>query len=415
MMKPILFLLFILTLSKSANALRKLDNEFYNKIKKLSPLNTTRLIVCITKLNFKQDTKCSNFYKSITNSDYNETSAKSYMNQLYELQQEHINHTSFFSRMLGLITFRNILLLLLTVVTIAFIFSFIGNILVLFAAYALVFFHKLFLSRTSFHIYGLVLCYATVYLQYERDIVNTSWQPYYFLENYSVVFGSLVLAALIIDFSKTYIKDLANPKPMFLILSVIYAIIAIIHDHWFIATMSIWLLYAAFGFIMGAMPGGYYTGFDHKSSIERSAITSFILVTFYMLFKTGAIETKHQHIVDLFENGCLFFGTFIGLLALLIITDKYYIYHHLDIKLYVPMQFLMLGSVLVTLYFGLIFNLAIMKGIGGTFGVLWFLDMEYHFLSQFRTGNMLGALFVLMVNIYGLIYYLDHYREFFIF
>jgi hypothetical protein len=169
------------------------------------------------------------------------------------------------------------------------------------------------------------------------------------------------------------------------------------------------------------MYGGYSTGFDHQHSMERCAFISWIIVPLYMAFKTGVIQTEHTQILDLFENGCLFFGTFIGLLSILIMSDEYYCRSHIcrnyqDYRtVYYVMQLLMLASCLSCLYFGSIFNLAIMKGIGGTFLVLFLLDMEYHFLKQFRTGSLTGILFVLAVNLYALRYYILNYREYFIF
>lgn len=397
----ILLLPLLLTITLSSK-------PYENKIKRLSPDNTTNLIICITTLKYTSNEECQNIYRNMTGKEYDTENAESIIKELKQLQQDHINHKSWYSKMINLITFSNILLLLLTIVCVAFVFSFIHSFLLVFTEMLA----KIFLSKTSLYIYALVISYLTICIKYE-DIANTKYAPYYILEYYTVVFGSIILMIFLLDL----LKDL-KPRLNFVILSIIYCFIAVYHNQSLIATLSVICLYSSLGFFLLNIPYGYSVGFDTKDSLERSAAVSIIIVPFYMALKTGIIQTEYIHIIELFENGCLFFGTFIGLLSMLIIADKYYhynYYYYTNPYDYYFKQVIMIILYTTCIYFGLIFNLQTMKSLGGTFMVLHFLDMEYHYLSQFRTGNLTGSLFVLAANIWLIRHYILYYREYFIF
>ena len=330
---------------------------------------------------------------------------------LYDLLRAHINRTSGYSKMAGLITFSNILLIVLTFVSAAFVFSLVGDIILTFSEYILSFFYTFILSRYSFYVYTLVISFFTMYYRYEQDIVKTSWKRFYLLEHYSVVFGCIMLAVAFID--RMFILDAVSVTFPLLLLSGIFGYVAIYHDHWFVATMSVWLLYAAFGFTFGAMPQGYYTGFDSEENLQMCLVISIALVSLFLAFKTGLIDTgsiENANKVNLFENGALFFGTFIGLLSLLILSNETY-----QGAMKYSLQFAMMLACLVVLFFGTTLHSSIMKSLGGTFLVLWLLDGEVHFLLRFGSESMTGFLFVLLVNLFGFRYYVLHFRDYLIF
>ncbi len=414
------FFLFFIALTNATTS------PSLNRVKKLSPQNTTDLMICITALKYDiSNEPCQTMYRTMTGEEYNITTATSIMKNLRQLQEDHLNRKSWYSRMLGLITFSNILLLLITIVAVAFLFAFMGSILLFFAAVAAQIFYRIFLSRLSFYIYGAVLIYLTIGFNYTRDIVGTSWEKYYFLDHYSVVFGSIILGIMTIDIFNTYFHELKNNTTVALgVLAFLYAVISIAHDQWVISTLSVWMVYAAFGFFASPMPGGYVVGFNRNKQLQRCVIISWIIVSFYMAFKIGIIQTEYTRVLDLFENGCLFFGTFIGLLCMLIMSDEYYCQYYLVKNyssynnfrnVYYFMQFIMLSSCLVCMFFGTVYSLSIVKGVSGTFIVLHLLDMEYHFLQKFKTGGLTGILFVLGVNLWAVRYYIMYYREYFIF
>src|SRR4029079_19068733 len=107
---------------------------------------------------------------------------------------------SFFSKMAGLLSFCNLVLVLLTLVVIVFLFSLVGSILLYFAAYIATQFYYIFLSKWSFYIYGLTISFLTIFFRYDKDIVNTSWEKYYLLDHYSVVLGCVIFMTIVMDY-----------------------------------------------------------------------------------------------------------------------------------------------------------------------------------------------------------------------
>ena len=133
------------------------------------------------------------------------------------------------------------------------------------------------------------------------------------------------------------------------------------------------------------------------------------------MLRTNVLKTDFPDKINLFENGALFFGSFIGLLSMLIMSDKYYCtWSHRTHEMYILMQFFMVASCLVTLYFGNVLQIATLNSVGGTFLVLWLLDMQYHLFAMFGKDSLLIILAVVGVNLYGIRYFILHHRDYFI-
>lgn len=393
-----------------------INSVFAGSLHKLSPKDTVELLSCIDKLVITDDTnktECYNFYKTKVGKEFTKDDIEKIRNELHQLLFDHMNQKSWYSKMLGLISFSNILLLLLTLVVIAFIFTLFGKILVYCAAFIGVFIYELFFSKTAIYVYALIISYLTVYFRYELDIIGTKWESWYILDNYSVLVGLATLTYVITDFA-SHFRTGNSPYPLFLILSVIYSIIALYHNHWFVATLSIWSLYTACGFIAGPTFGGYYTGFRYKDQPQVAFLVSFALVTLFLLLKTNVIRTDYPEKVALFENGALFFGSFIGHLSFLIMTDRYYCKYYNMSDTYIVRQFLMVMLCLTTLYFGNVLNISTFNSIGGTFLVLWLLDIEFHICSDIFINNILIGLAIIGVNLYLFRYFILNFRDYFI-
>ena len=404
-------LLLLITLLIAA-----VSSSMNDRLRKLSPKDTTNLLKCVDNLadGIDFDT-CSAFYKEKLGTEFNKDDVRDVRTRLHQLLFDHMNQKSWYSKMAGLVSFSNILLILLVFAVIAFIFVLFGQVIAYCALFLAVFLYEILFCKTAMYVYALTVSYLTVYFRYERDIVGTRWETWYILDQYSVIVGLVTLTAVIVDIAKRKSTG-KSPTPLFLLLAAIYAGVALYHDHWFVATMSVWSIYAAIGFTMGAMPGGYYSGFQQKEQPLIAFITSVVLVGTFLMLQTGVLKTDFPNKVALFENGSLFFGSFIGLLSMLIMSDRYYcsLVGRTN-EMYVLMQFFMVGTCLVTLYFGNVLNITTLNSVGGTFLVLWLLDMQCHMFNALSPNSLLLALAMIILNLFGLRYFIMNYRDYFIF
>lgn len=333
---------------------------------------------------------------------------------------------SIFDQVYNLMTFANIMLMLSALATFVFILSFTWWIILYgvmifgsMVSVPLVWFYEnilTYLVRWEVA-YALGLTFAGLLcLPDPTTMWDTCLGYLYLFEHHSVFLGALFYMATVghICWMNNVAKKTNSAGIVFIIYFLGLAPIAFYQNHSFVATMSIWSLYGAFGFCMGSFPGGYYTGFNDSNAILRCYILSLVMVAGFLISKcTG----NYYDQVQVFETGALFWGTFNGLLAMLIMSDKNYMYYR---KIYSPemfmfMQMFMLASCLLTMYFGTVLSITQMMGIGGTFLVLWMLDLEYLILSNLGSGSLVGSSFVCMVTLYGLYYYMTHFPQYFIF
>lgn len=89
-----------------------------------------------------------------------------------------------------------------------------------------------------------------------------------------------------------------------------------------------------------------------------------------------------------FETGILFWGTFVGLLSGLIISDNDYIQYHVNrhkcnvSSIYLWSNVFMFLICLAFIYFGSM--LKILKSLGGTYMVFWSLDVQTIIMLLFK-------------------------------
>src|SRR5690606_36548689 len=121
-----------------------------------------------------------------------------------------------------------------------------------------------------------------------------------------------------------------------------------------------------------------------------------LMLVITISLKAGLWESKYFDKIMLFETGALFMGSFIGSLALLIMSDEYYVRqrnrkenrNNDHIPDFIIKQILAGLFFLFGLYIGNILHINIMLNIIGTFGVLWMLDFEKSVLTRFSNGNI---------------------------
>lgn len=318
---------------------------------------------------------------------------------------QHVDQTSFHMKLHRLINFKNFLYLTACIVGVLFLFTFMYDLMIVLIAYSMTIIYRMFFSRNCLYVIGGIISLSTLIFRYK-----TASYRYMIFESYTPIFGLFVLSGMLIDI---FNHNRINIHYLYVTLSGLYLIMALYHLHWLIGVMCVLSLFMSFGFVFGTIPGGYYSGFKRELSLQRCLIVAFVLVIGY-IFLMFQIPTNPYLLV--FESGVLFYGTFIELLSLLILSDEYYLKAK---SAYSPerliwMQLLMMITLFLNIYLGNVLNQSSMRVLGGTFLVFWALDIERMIVTSFRTIRLSGLFLIVFLNIMGLIYYICNYPEYFI-
>jgi hypothetical protein len=195
------------------------------------------------------------------------------------------------------------------------------------------------------------------------------------------------------------------------------AIVAIYHQNWLIGVLTVMMIFFTFGFLFGVMCGGYYIGFVDSDYIERCLIVSLLLNGFMIGTASGLITGNILEYSKIFETGVYFVGSFVGSIAMLILSDEYYIMRkkNYNIGVFLLMQMLMGLYCFGMMYFGNILNITSYKSIGGTFFVLWGLSIERTVLQKLGTNYMTIILGIVLVNLWFVKQLINWYPEYCIF
>lgn len=285
--------------------------------------------------------------------------------------------------------------------------------------------------------YGLGFIVSAITLLFKYETMIDSKLGFLFIfDTYTPLFGVLVFGITVLCCVADY--ELFKRVRMEHFVSafiLVFAGVAYYHNNSFIGVLTIWLIFLRLGFMHFSIFGITVIGFTDEHKLVRSMIVAYLLVASYIFIKITNPAAVYNHI-QVFETGALFWGTFIGLLALLIASDYNYIKrkHHNNnrknkevencanlnmgesfMKIeFCVLQIVMVLSCIVSMYFGTMMNIQSMMSIGGTFLVLWFLDLERIFLHSFTRYYTL-TLFIIFVNLMGIYYYIKSYPNYFIF
>ncbi|KAJ3126811.1 hypothetical protein HK098_007105 [Nowakowskiella sp. JEL0407] len=154
-----------------------------------------------------------------------------------------------------------------------------------------------------------------------------------------------------------------------------------------IGVLCVWSCMAAFGFLFGAMPWGYYIGFTDATL--KPAIASFALLAVVTTAHITNFQSVLQFVVP-FRTGVFFWCTFVYLLAILIQSFRYYAKRR--VVIYIVNQVIVLVSLVAALYLGTVYDIEQFRNIGGTFAVLYGLSKTIE-LPWEKMGVAWGILF----------------------
>ena len=354
----------------------------------------------------------------MTNMNYNENIRL----VIYDLINANSENTSLFSKIHGLISFQNIIKCCMVLVGFALVLSFTNDVVFFMGIYVGFLFYKLFLTKESLYVQGFLLSYVTLYFKF-NEIENNLLKYLFVFDDLTPVFGCLIFYFVVTfihnDFAKSFTPHGQDPFWKDLIVNCVWTIAAIYHHHWMIGTLVIIMFFNIFGFTFGSNVMGYYSGFDNETAPQRCANISLVLNLIMYLVKIGIIKGTIAYHLLVFETGIYFWATLVGAIAFLIMSDEFYLksrnkYYNCDKNTFIIMQTIMACYCMILMYTGNIHNISSYQNIGGTFFVLWLLDIEKIFVMKFKKNSITLLLTVLFINLYAIKQLITWYPDYFI-
>jgi len=415
------------------------------KIDKLSADQALEAIRLLDQLNSNTDFNhtinlITQFYQ-LTDTDPDE----SLRPKLYEIINQNVHHVSIFMKLAGLISFQNVLLVCMVIVGVVFVLSLCKDVIFFLGSHLAKALVKLLLNRRLLYFLGFALAGVCVYFKPD-EINNPYFRMLFIFDWVTPLFGCIIFS---ITFTACYTDIQLNKnsqidpsefrnihaestiqayKIVGPILSIVWATVAIYQQNWLVGVGTVMMIFLTGGFLFGSLIGGYFAGFGEDSAMGRCLGLSLIMNFVMIGVKSGVIIGDPVKYLSVFETGVFFWGTLVGSMAMLIMSDEYYIKYKVrrvnglseDTKsdilaTFVFMQIIMFVYCMGLMYFGNILDIATYKSIGGTFLVLWGLDLQRGVMKQLGVGWTTVWCGVVLLNLYICKQLITWYPEYCIF
>jgi len=185
-----------------------------------------------------------------------------------------------------------------------------------------------------------------------------------------------------------------------------YLPISIIYNSSFLAWIFVISLFNCLGFSLICSGLCYYIGFDDRDKLYRCSVSSIILQIIFISMKIIGINSD---IISLYQSPFITFGSVILHLALLIISSKYYV----SSKNYMYRQILMICLLIVSLFFGSVWNLNGLYNTASTFALLYILEKYVEIHLECRWNGWI-LVFIISISTYYLALFLHRHPNFII-
>ncbi len=193
---------------------------------------------------------------------------------------------------------------------------------------------------------------------------------------------------------------------LMILFSVLWASTAIVYQSQLIGFFTIAIILSWLGFGMAISSLEYSFGFKNRKTIFTGTVGALILLLIYIGITIFQIQVPYY---SYFENGIKYLGSFVFYIGLLIssskLVSKYYKYNY---------RLLQLASIvagIAALYLGSIYNMAELRGFGGTFFVLYLIEKQLEFTWQKK--RIAWLLLLLGITLFAIAQIVSSYPEFF--
>jgi hypothetical protein len=350
-----------------------------------------------------------NLLKQIYNCQLNESNFKlnELFNKLINKLNLDFNKTSYYSKFTNLITFYNIITLVTIAVFVSFIISLFNDIILFVNVFIFGILIVLFFNMKNLKILGILTSSVMMFFKTSPFY----WTNFMFIfDEFTSLLGFILFGITIYLIIHGY--KVNDVKKLWINIQIIIGfILTFYHNHWILGFATILLIYIKLGFFTKSIDHGIVFGFEKHQQILNCYTFSFIIIPIFI-----ALNLFNIDIINAFEMGIYFWSTFVGLLSLLILSDRQYIkslkYNNF---VFLAMALNMLITCLILMNIGTLLNIECMKNISGTFLVIWFMNMQRIMITEFKNTPMTLILFLVFANLYGVRYWMKNYPDYFIF
>ena len=207
--------------------------------------------------------------------------------------------------------------------------------------------------------------------------VNKEWGLYISLTGTGFLMGlfsySLKLKKLIKNISEKEI----SPAPFGILTTLLYFSLSMYFNSKLFSFLAVINFYTFLGFFTECFGMSYVIGFKSVSHLYLIVMTSFMLMTFYLILRALNIN---NNILELYRCPVQIFGALTYFLGLLIFSS---IHPTFDKKFnYIKRQGIFIGSLLLALFFGNYYNLPSLPNTVYVFAVLYIMEKNVEIFSR---------------------------------
>jgi len=321
--------------------------------------------------------------------------------KIYDQILQNSNYTSLAVKLAGLVTFQNVIIVCMicvATVLLIFIVRYLYQYLEPYVSFLIV---NILLNKYFLYVSGLSIAIINMICD-PTKIENHHIRQIFIFDWLTPLFGCGLFGIVGSKLISDLMPDAKNDKyfGIGMFITIVWTSVAIYHLNWLVGVASIIMLFFTCGFMFGTTSFGYYSGFDNNKILIRCLIVSICLNIFMLWIKIGFISGRITIYATVFETGIYFWGSIVGSVAILILSNLYRTDRIVMVAQIMCVQILTAVYYLGMIYIGNILSISNYKAIGGTFLVLWSLDLERTILQKYNRENRIIMLSIVLANLY---------------
>ncbi|OGN09720.1 MAG: hypothetical protein A3J46_02680 [Candidatus Yanofskybacteria bacterium RIFCSPHIGHO2_02_FULL_41_11] len=206
------------------------------------------------------------------------------------------------------------------------------------------------------------------------------------IDSYVGLTGCLLLAgALVLTNYAHKLKE--NYLRFWAILFVSWTAAALVYQSQMIGFIAVGALMSVLGLSAMIYPFMVVIGFKDQDSLGKTTTAAFAII---LLYTASIVFNLQLSIVNVFQSGALFLGSFVGYLGLDIASTRWYDGRQRNYALF---QVVTIAAGFFAIYVGSVYGIGELQKIGGTFLVLFFLTKLTETPIESRRGYAVLGLF----------------------
>ena len=234
--------------------------------------------------------------------------------------------------------------------------------------------------------------------------VNKEWGLYISLTGTGFLMGLFSYSLKLKDVLQSEIyEEKLSPAPFGILTTLLYFSLSIHFNSKLFSFFAVINLYTFLGFFTDCFGLCYVIGFKSKSDLYLVVMTSFVLMTFYIILRALNIN---NNILELYRCPIQILGALTYFLGLLIFSSEY---SSFDKEFnYIKRQGIFIGSLLLALFCGNYYNLSSMTNTAYVFAVLYIMEKNVEIFSRLA-GSLWILIFIISLFLWVCSLYLHKY------